>query len=127
MRGTKNQIKSAQRWTNLYVSMRDRDLPCISCGSFGARFTAGHYRTVAAAGSLRFDLDNIHKQCVACNFNKSGNIVKYREALLDKIGLDRVEKIEMNNLLKIWQAEELGDIVKQIKAKIKQEEIGIFF
>lgn len=71
-------IKQAQQAVNAFIRERDRDLPCISCGTLtSAQWDAGHYRTTAAAPQLRFDERNIHKQCVVCNQHKSGNLVPY--------------------------------------------------
>uniref|UniRef100_UPI001ABFAEF6 recombination protein NinG n=1 Tax=Xenorhabdus beddingii TaxID=40578 RepID=UPI001ABFAEF6 len=53
-------IQQAQRAVNAYIRERDRDLPCVSCGTFtSAQWDAGHYRTTAAAPQLRFDERNI--------------------------------------------------------------------
>ncbi|EAY3745268.1 recombination protein NinG, partial [Salmonella enterica] len=47
-------------------------LGCISCGTKTAfAWHAGHYRTTAAAGHLRFTRFNIHLQCDVCNVYKS--------------------------------------------------------
>ncbi|HHR5857155.1 TPA: recombination protein NinG, partial [Providencia alcalifaciens] len=80
-------IKQAQQAVNAYIRERDRDLPCISCGTYqSAQWDAGHYRTTAAAPQLRFDERNIHRQCVVCNQHKSGNLVPYRVELINRIG-----------------------------------------
>ena len=72
-------LKEAQSEVNRYVRLRDKDLPCISCGRFhNGQYHAGHYRTVGSAPELRFELSNIHKQCAPCNNHLSGNIVNYR-------------------------------------------------
>ena len=63
-------IAEAQAAVNKYIRLRDRDKPCISCGNnrehkmglSGHRYDAGHYRSRGAAGHLRFNLLNIHKQ-----------------------------------------------------------------
>ncbi|EHS1690350.1 recombination protein NinG, partial [Escherichia coli] len=78
-------IKQAQQAVNAFIRERDRDLPCISCGTLtSAQWDAGHYRTTAAAPQLRFDERNIHKQCVVCNQHKSGNLVPYRVELISR-------------------------------------------
>ncbi|EBW5739234.1 recombination protein NinG, partial [Salmonella enterica subsp. enterica serovar Hadar] len=52
-------IKQAQQAVNAFIRERDRDLPCISCGTLtSAQWDAGHYRTTAAAPQLRFDERN---------------------------------------------------------------------
>ncbi len=47
---------------------------------------AGHYFAKEFYKSVRFDVDNIHGQCVRCNKYLSGNLIPYRENLLIKIG-----------------------------------------
>lgn len=50
-------IKQAQQAVNAFIRERDRDLPCISCGTLtSAQWDAGHYRTTAA--HLNSDLMN---------------------------------------------------------------------
>lgn len=95
-------VKEAQVAVNKYIRARDRDKPCVSCGSMpddklGGAFDAGHYRSRGSASHLRFNLLNIHKQCVKCNRFKSGNAVDYRIELIRRIGLENVEKLENDN------------------------------
>lgn len=91
-------LKEAQQWFNAWVRERDIDLPCISCGRFHkGQYHAGHYRTVKAYPALRFNPDNVHKQCSACNEHLSGNIVEYRKGLLAKIGPERLSQLERDH------------------------------
>ncbi|HBU7545462.1 TPA: recombination protein NinG, partial [Klebsiella aerogenes] len=63
-----------QRVVNDYIRERDYDLPCISCGTFDTvQWEAGHYRSRGKASHLRYNEDNIHKQCHHCNVQMSGN------------------------------------------------------
>ncbi|YCH23142.1 recombination protein NinG [Pseudomonas sp. D1-3] len=102
IRASKERIKSradhlrgAQAAVNEYVRLRDKDLPCVSCGRHHqGQYHAGHYRTVAANPELRFELLNIHKQCAPCNNHKSGDIVNYRIELVKRIGAGAVEWLE---------------------------------
>ncbi|EKJ0496192.1 DUF550 domain-containing protein [Escherichia coli] len=111
-------IKQAQQAVNAFVRERDRDLPCISCGTLtSAQWDAGHYRTTAAAPQLRFDERNIHKQCVVCNQHKSGNLVPYRVELISRIGQEAVDEIESNHNRHRWTVEEC----RAIKAKYQQK------
>lgn len=97
----------AQAAVNLYVRLRDHNKPCVSCGCskvsvFGGYrgaggWDAGHYRSRGAAAHLRFNLLNIHKQCVKCNRDRSGNVVDYRIRLIERVGKSAVESIESNN------------------------------
>lgn len=88
-------LREAQAAFNAFIRLRDHDQPCISCGRFHeGSYDAGHYRSVGAAPALRFDENNVHKQCVPCNQHKGGNIVEYRIRLILKIGRIAVEWLE---------------------------------
>lgn len=89
-----DHLREAQAAVNEYVRLRDAHLPCISCDSMpndndlmtGSRWDAGHYRSVGACPELRFEPLNIHRQCVKCNRNLSGNAVEYRIRLAQRGG-----------------------------------------
>ncbi len=86
-------------------------LGCISCGTKTAfAWHAGHYRSTAAAGHLRFTRFNIHLQCDVCNVYKSGNIEAYRTALVERYGEAAVLALENNNTPHRWTVEELKEI-----------------
>jgi hypothetical protein len=87
--------KRAERACNDYCRTRDEDDPCISCGTYqSVAWQAGHYLSVGAHPTLRYNPDNIHKQCYECNVPKSGNQAAYRIGLVAKIGVSRVEALE---------------------------------
>lgn len=114
-------IKQAQQAVNAYIRERDRDLPCISCGTFqSAQWDAGHYRTTAAAPQLRFDERNIHRQCVVCNQHKSGNLVPYRVELINRIGQKAVESIECDHDRHKWTIDECKTIKEVFRKKLKE-------
>lgn len=95
---TKSQwLKEAQREFNRYIRLRDFKHPCISCGRHNnCKFDAGHYLSVGARPDLRFNEDNVHKQCVQCNSFKSGNQVEYRRRLVERISEKGVEQLEFH-------------------------------
>lgn len=113
-RSAKETLLTARDWTkkaqssvNAYIRLRDEGNPCISCGSrpknkAGGTIDAGHYRSRGAAGHLRFNLFNIHSQCVKCNRYNSGNAVDYRIRLIEKIGVERVERLECDNNIRTF-------------------------
>lgn len=114
-------FNEAQAACNAFIRERDKNETCISCNRWhNGQWHAGHYRTVGAAGHLRFNEDNIHKQCAPCNNNLSGNIVSYRLMLLQKIGKARVEALENNNETHKWTREELIEIKNHYKQKLKE-------
>ena len=133
MRERKEKLKSRSDWLkdlqrvfNEFIRLRDVDLPCISCGRYHqGQYHAGHYRSVGACPELRFNEDNAHKQCSACNSHLSGNILEYRLGLIEKIGLERVEFLERKDHppLKL-SVEEIKDLIKVYKAKCKELKHG---
>jgi len=50
----------------------------------------------------------------------AGNIAKYRPALIAKIGLERVEKLENDNTPHKWTIEEAKEKINYFKLKLKQ-------
>lgn len=123
----KADVKPLSHWMNMtqrafndYIRARDGDI-CISCGStMAVSYHAGHYRTTAAASQLRFDEDNVHSQCSACNTHHSGNIGPYRINLINKIGLQRVEALESNNQPHRYTREELDGIRARYRAALRE-------
>ena len=65
----------------------------------------------------------MHKQCNKnCNLSLSGNVGEYRPRLIAKIGLKRVEVLENDNAAKDWEREELEEIRKYYRGRIKEIE-----
>lgn len=125
-------IKEAQASVNRYVRLRDHGKPCISCGStpgkkYGGTMDAGHYRSRGAAGHLRFNLWNIHAQCVKCNRYNSGNAVDYRLRLIDRIGIEKVTALESDNSTRKFTVEYLKRVKKIFnkKYRMKKKAMGI--
>ncbi|MGL4271619.1 MAG: recombination protein NinG [Pseudomonas paracarnis] len=118
-----DHLREAQAAVNEYVRLRDAHLPCISCDSTpndiglitGSRWDAGHYRSVGACPELRFEPSNIHRQCVKCNRNLSGNTVEYRIRLVLRIGAEKVAWLEGLHEPCKYTVEE----IKAIKAKYR--------
>jgi hypothetical protein len=110
-----------QAIVNKFIRLRDKGQPCISCGTTAdVQYAAGHYRSRGAASHLRFNEDNIHLQCnMRCNQALSGNLSAYRPNLINKIGLNRVEALENNNQSVKWTKEELNELKRIYREKIK--------
>lgn len=114
-------LELTQRVVNAYVLARDAERPCISCGCWNAfAFDAGHFLSRGARPDLRFDLDNIHKQCAACNRHKGGNAVHYRIGLVERIGLAAVEALEGPRPPAKFTREGLEALRRQISAMTRQ-------
>lgn len=104
---TKSQWdKEAQSAFNRYIRIRDEGKDCVSCGNpligksnylTGSAIDASHYRSRGAASHLKFNVFNVHSACTRCNRQLSGNAVEYRIRLIERIGLERVERLESDN------------------------------
>jgi hypothetical protein len=123
-----DHLREAQTAVNEYVRLRDAHLPCISCDSMpsdhdlitGSRWDAGHYRSVGACPELRFEPLNIHRQCVKCNRNLSGNAVEYRIRLVLRIGAEKVAWIEGPHEARKYTVEEIKAIKAEYRAKTRE-------
>jgi len=123
-----DHMREAQALFNEFIRLRDAGQPCISCDSLpsdhdlitGSRWDAGHYRSVGACPELRFEPLNVHRQCVKCNRNLSGNAVEYRIRLVHRIGADQVAFLEGPHQARKYTIEDLKAIKAECRAKIKQ-------
>lgn len=123
-----DHLREAQTAVNEYVRLRDAHLPCISCDSMpndndlmtGSRWDAGHYRSVGACPELRFEPLNIHRQCVKCNRNLSGNAVEYRIRLVLRIGAETVAWLEGPHEPRKYTVEEIKTIKAEYRAKTRE-------
>lgn len=83
----------AQECFNAYIRHRDKGQPCISCQQYRT-LEAGHFYSAGHHNLIRFDEDNCHGQCSACNRHLSGNLLHYRRYLEIKIGKDRLAALD---------------------------------
>ena len=107
-------LEKTQRIFNAYI--RERDKQCISCG--GPVEQAGHYHSQGHHSALRFNPINTNGQCRRCNMFLHGNLIKYRQGLVEKHGEDivlRLEEEANKNRLKKWSRAELEEIIKKYK------------
>lgn len=105
IRDEKEKNKSAselkadlQKIINEIVRIIDKDYPCIARpGEATLRFDAGHFYSVKSMGSLRFHLDNIHKQSSQSNGIRGGDETAYANGLELRYGkqyLDYVRSLK---------------------------------
>lgn len=118
-------LNLAQVVFNTYIRLRDAKEPCISCGNTNnVKFDAGHLYPVSTSSFLRFNEDNVNKQCSNnCNVNRSGNVLEYRLRLINKIGIERVNYLEehRHDELRISEVE-IKELINVYKKKIKELE-----
>lgn len=116
-----DHLREAQTAFNEWVRLRDVDRPCISCGrSHEGQYHAGHFRSVGANPELRFEPDNVWKQCAPCNTHLSGNLVNYRISLLQAIGVERVAWLEGTHEPRKYTVEEIKAIKAHYRALIRE-------
>lgn len=107
-----------------YIRLRDKDLPCISCGNSKTNdWAGGHYFAAGIYSGLMFDERNCHKQCnTNCNKYLSGNLLEYRRGIILRFGQDFITQLENDaNRLRNYKytKQELIDKKKEYELKIK--------
>ncbi len=113
--------KILQTIFNRYIRLRDAKKGCISCGAnLNGKYDAGHFFSVGAFPNLRYDEDNVHGQCVRCNMYYHGNLSKYREGLIARIGEQRFRVLEQKKTEPLHLTmDETIEKINQYKQKIK--------
>ena len=91
---TKNLKKKAIEVFNKYIRERDKDKPCISCGSW-AVLEAGHYHSAGNYESTRFNEFNVSGQCKKCNRFLHGNLIWYGKGLVKRYGQEEYDKLDV--------------------------------
>lgn len=119
----KNVLKrKAIQVFNAYIRARDKDKPCVSCGCTvkESMAHASHFKPANTYSYLRFDEANVHKSCLRCNVFLSGNLDAYRIRIVDRIGQDELDRLDLPNKPKSYTIKEYAEIIKTYKQKIKE-------
>lgn len=118
-----SKVNRVRKVFQSYIRERDKDLPCISCGTQTAKkWDAGHYLKAEVYTGLIFNADNVHKQCQRCNQYGGGMQAEYREGLVNRIGEDGIKLLESSkDSLRVykWTDAELLEIEKFSKKMLK--------
>lgn len=117
---------------NMFIRLRDRGQPCISCGvtdppmTSGGQWDAGHFKGVGAFPELRFDEDNCHKQCKKCNggsgkfAHKARTVAqKYELNIVERIGQERLDRLNGPHPTAKRTREWLLERIDHYRAKLK--------
>lgn len=101
-----NCLKVFQKLRRLQCAV-DGYCVCISCGKVGhyKEMDGGHY-IPRAVRALELEPDNVWAQCKRCNAFLEGNTTEYRKSLIEKIGLERVEELELGS--NKWQNDKIN-------------------
>lgn len=83
-----NLLKLAEQAFNAYIRERDKNMGCISCG--GPVENAGHYYSVGGYGVVRYNEVNVNGQCIRCNMWLHGNLIHYRNGLINRYGEPKI-------------------------------------
>jgi hypothetical protein len=96
---------------------------CISCKKLLPIVSGnvGHFIS-RQCKRVRWDLRNIHLQCVHCNKWKSGNYGEYRRALLERYGEAVVDWMEtIGKLPPAYTCFDLELLVKELEQELKKQ------
>lgn len=114
-------LKIAQTHFNTYIRQRDKDQLCISCQKPPLKKNAGHFFNANNHYNVRFDERNVHLQCEHCNTFLSGNLIPYRENLINKIGVQEFEDLsKIANETRKFNIQEVKELINIYKNKIKK-------
>ena len=120
--------EEARKVFQLFIRLRDKEQPCISCNCKTAKqWDGGHFLKAELFSGLIFVEENCHKQCSVCNDYKSGNELEYRDGLIARYGINYVETLEAtknDNRQYKYTKQELIDIKNYYSLKVKEAQNG---
>jgi len=114
---------------NKYIRLRDSGggyFTCIACQMTKSTddCDAGHYYAKNGYDGLRFDEDNVHAECSACNRFDDSHLIGYGVGISNKLGEQALQDLhnramdyKMNGYK--WGRAELEEMILEYKLKIK--------
>lgn len=114
-------LNDCQTIFNKYIRSRDSEdgyFTCISCSRILPvdKMNAGHYVPVRGGSYLRFSELNTHGECEGCNCFDEFHLIGYRKNLIEKIGPEAVEWLELNrHTVKKYTRQEILDLIEKYK------------
>ncbi|MCH9717429.1 MAG: recombination protein NinG [Gammaproteobacteria bacterium] len=117
-------MSEAKKAFQAWVRKRDEGKPCISCGKLTAeQWDGSHFFKAEVYRGVVFHENNVNKACSYCNRWLDGNLIRYRENLVCKIGLIEVRELENEadtTRNKKWSRGDLIEIRDRYKKLIKE-------
>lgn len=112
--------KQAQAALNAWiVKVRDKGLPCVSCGKFKPAYEAGHYLARSIRKELSLVEKNLANQCYYCNHYSKNAHHDYRKGLIARIGMEEVEKLEAPHPPVKHSIDDLKEITKKYRQLLR--------
>lgn len=109
----KGLVKKLDKVVSEYV--RARDKRCVTCNST-ERLGCGHIFS-RIAYSTRWDLENCHAQCWACNYKHEYDPYPYMQWAEQKLGKDGLEALHIRyNTPRKFKDHDLEDLIKELTA-----------
>lgn len=116
-------MKTAKELVQRFARLRDKNLPCISCGTNKAyEWHGGHLFKSELYSGVRLEEININKQCGQCNTFKNGNEAEYVAGFIKRYSIQDFTALHERALKtknKKWNKEELIQIINKYKQKNK--------
>ena len=118
----KNLIKKLDAVFSKYIRLRDADTEgycrCSTCGEVHhwTKIQAGHFIS-RKHYATRWNEDNVHAQCVACNVFRYGEQYKFSLYLGDKLSKELLEK---SILIAKFTDIEIKEMIDDYNDRIKQ-------
>lgn len=114
-----SRLNYARSIFQAWIRERDKNEPCISCGTYYSdSFQGGHYMKAEIYPNVIFNEDNVHKQCKRCNRDLHGNEASYAKGLMQKIGAERL--MALMELASKKEYKYTDDQLEAIKKKYKK-------
>lgn len=122
LKDRKFYLDLAQKTFNTFIRLRDKGKPCMACKkNINGVTHAMHFLSQGNHSSVRFNEDNVWSGCYSCNVAMSGNLLEYRKNLIQEIGIEKLEQLEIIGAQpKKWEIDELKNLIKEYKLKIKE-------
>ena len=114
----------AQSLVNKYARFRDekeRGYKCCTCGHTGGQMDGGHFLPTSSYSAIRYNTNQIFLQCKKCNRFNGGMPKEYRLFMIDRYGLEYVEKLEATkNELRGYSIEYYQKLIRVVTKKLKR-------